>query len=228
MKRKSFPKAVETQVLIECRRRCALCFWINGDTAVKHGQIAHIDRNSQHVDANNAAFLCLRHHSEYDSRSRQAKGFTSAELQKCVDALHQALATPEFWLIMDKSHRTSRDPRKSGVSLAVYDRRLPIYKTAMQFVREVMSDLKPQIPAIQKFAGEIDEALFLFDVTIANYLTDLYQKALRLRAVALKQERGTWTDSLGEEELELSTWFSNQFQEVRNRFRPFLQINSGL
>lgn len=80
-RRKRPPSATETDVLIRSRRRCALCFGLSADLSVKHGQIAHIDRQRTNDDPDNLCYLCLAHHDEYDSKRSQAKNFTPAELR---------------------------------------------------------------------------------------------------------------------------------------------------
>jgi hypothetical protein len=78
--RKPIPPAVETQVLVDSRRRCCLCFHLDDDIGRKQGQIAHVDRNRKNHTESNLAFLCLPHHDEYDSRTSQSKGITKDEL----------------------------------------------------------------------------------------------------------------------------------------------------
>ena len=86
--RKKIQQGVETQVLIESRRRCCLCFHLNGKLdANNKGQIAHIDRNRANNSEPNLAYLCLEHHDEYDSRTSQSKGITPDELRHAKSAL---------------------------------------------------------------------------------------------------------------------------------------------
>src|SRR4051794_36014317 len=79
--------AVELEVVVACLRRCALCFGLNANLAIKDGQIAHADRDPQNNSPDNLVWLCLPHHAKYDSRSRQAKGFLVSELRHHRDAL---------------------------------------------------------------------------------------------------------------------------------------------
>jgi hypothetical protein len=73
--RKKAKQDVETEVLLKCARRCALCYYLNNDLREKVGQVAHIDQD--HAGS-----------SEY-SRTKEAgvrpsvrfKLDTSAELQ---------------------------------------------------------------------------------------------------------------------------------------------------
>lgn len=78
--RKPLPEAIETQILVSSRRRCCLCFHLDGDLSQKPGQIAHVDRDRSNHAESNLAFLCLPHHDQYDSRTSQSKGITKAEL----------------------------------------------------------------------------------------------------------------------------------------------------
>jgi len=79
--RKHIPKETETAVLVKCRRRCCLCFFLDNDTAVKKGQIAHIDHDPSNAAEDNLAFLCFDHHDEYDGKTSQSKGLTQEEVK---------------------------------------------------------------------------------------------------------------------------------------------------
>ena len=72
---------VETAVLINCGRRCALCVGLNNDHTVKNGQIAHIDRDSSNSSYDNLVFLCIPHHDDYDTVRRQSKNLKPDELR---------------------------------------------------------------------------------------------------------------------------------------------------
>ena len=73
------------------RRRCALCYKLKGDLTEKKGQIAHLDQNPANYAEGNLAWLCLEHHSEYDSRTSQHKNYTMPEVKKARDDLHAAI-----------------------------------------------------------------------------------------------------------------------------------------
>lgn len=83
--------SVEEQILTSSRRRCTLCFGLTRDTSLKRGQIAHVDRDPANNDPDNLVFLCLDHHAEYDSTSRQTKGLTPAELRVYRTSLYASI-----------------------------------------------------------------------------------------------------------------------------------------
>jgi hypothetical protein len=89
--RKPTPPEVELSVLEQSRRRCALCFHLNGDLREKHGQIAHLDQDRANYAEDNLAFLCMEHHSVYDSKTSQHKNYTIHEVKKARTILCEAI-----------------------------------------------------------------------------------------------------------------------------------------
>jgi hypothetical protein len=69
-----------------------MCFHLHGDLSVKAGQLAHIDRDPSNDAEANLAFLCLRHHDEYDTKPRQSKRWQPAELAEIKRWFQQAIA----------------------------------------------------------------------------------------------------------------------------------------
>jgi hypothetical protein len=88
MSRKTIDKDTITDLLFKCRRRCCLCYGLDGKKEMAGtGQIAHIDRDNQNNRSSNLAYLCLYHHAIYDSISKQSKGLTEGELSKYREEL---------------------------------------------------------------------------------------------------------------------------------------------
>lgn len=80
MARKPISKDTETDVLVQSRRRCCVCYALTRDTTIKRGQIAHIDKNASNNLPDNLAFLCLEHHDLYDTSTSQSKNLTAREV----------------------------------------------------------------------------------------------------------------------------------------------------
>ena len=55
---------------------------------MKKGQIAHLNHNAGNGAEDNLAWLCLDHHTEYDSTTRQHRNFTIGEIKKARSDLH--------------------------------------------------------------------------------------------------------------------------------------------
>lgn len=90
--RKKIPSAIVRDLLVKSRRRCCLCFGINGDAGEKSGQIAHLDGDSANNAEDNLAFLCFDHHNKYDSITSQGKGLDRLEVVHYRDELYRTLA----------------------------------------------------------------------------------------------------------------------------------------
>jgi hypothetical protein len=90
--RRKAPDGTEAAVLLKSKRRCCLCYGLSDDDSQTPGQLAHIDRDPCNSDESNLAFLCLKHHDEYDTRTSQSKGLTPDELRHYRDALYAHLA----------------------------------------------------------------------------------------------------------------------------------------
>jgi len=170
MSRKQWPSDVAEKILVDCKRMCAICFHLLGDPRLNmRGQIAHIDRNSENSTGENGAYLCKDHHDEYDIVSKQSKRLTPGELKLAVASLLeyvQAGGLPTAPNIPTRSSKSRR--RDVRISIDLYDRRLAIYSRTVQFLREVAKDLKPTFPVILQFSRDTEEALFLFDESIAS------------------------------------------------------------
>lgn len=99
MTRKSIPGSVESAILRECARRCALCYGLNDDLGQKQGQIAHVNHDASDGRSENLVFLCLPHHDEYDTVRRQTKSITQAEVLAYKEGLAAAVASGEHRLV---------------------------------------------------------------------------------------------------------------------------------
>jgi hypothetical protein len=90
-RKKTFPD-VETAVLAKSARRCTLCFHLKGDLTEKHGQIAHLDDDRTNRKEDNLAWMCLDHHSLYDSKTKQHKNYTIHEVKAARTKLYDLVA----------------------------------------------------------------------------------------------------------------------------------------
>lgn len=95
--RPKIPKSIQTDILIESKRRCCICYGLNRDLNIQKGQIAHVDHNRDNNDPMNLVFLCLKHHDEYDSKSSQSKSFLDSEIR------HYKSELSNYWSIPEKS-----------------------------------------------------------------------------------------------------------------------------
>lgn len=226
LSRVSWPKEVEKEVLLECRRICALCYGLDGITTSCDGHLAHIDHNPSNSSKENGAFLCVRHHEDYDRPRVLTKGLTEGELREYQRRLVEDVKANRLpvWTAANV-----RKTRGKGVSLELHEKRLPVYQTTMAFIREMCSGMYQddgfKVP--MQFAAETELALFLYDDRIANYLAELYRRAIRLRSLQMKIKHDPGrAHEWSHEDMQLMVWFTDQFEETRARFAPFLRLRS--
>jgi hypothetical protein len=111
--RKHVSAPTQAAVLAECRRRCAICFGLDGDLTRKKGQIAHLDHDPTNSDERNLVFLCFDHHDEYDSTTRQSKNLTVIEVARYLDELKKALTARWDTIVADAAAQTDPEKRSS-------------------------------------------------------------------------------------------------------------------
>ena len=124
--RKLIPQQVVASILIESRRRCCFCFFWDGDLTQKEGQITHVDRDHENNAQENLAFLCLKHHNEYDRKQLQAKNYTPEELQHAKKQLvehmtHSGRSIAVVTLELNRSFDTFSDHDQDSVLSLVRD-----------------------------------------------------------------------------------------------------------
>ncbi len=113
--RQSATKSTEAQVLLDCKRRCCLCYYLGGDKSPRKGQVAHLNRERSDSRPDNLVFLCFEHHDEYDSQTSQSKNLTPLEVRHYRDLLRNELwteaSTSAQYLEHDEEQRFSRSQK---------------------------------------------------------------------------------------------------------------------
>ena len=82
---------VQTQVAVASRRRCCLCYYIGGIKDERKGQLSHIGKDPSRSTFDDAVWLCLEHHDEYDGKTSQSKGLMEKEVRHYRDELYAEL-----------------------------------------------------------------------------------------------------------------------------------------
>lgn len=95
--RKKVPTQTEIDLFLKSKRRCCICYYLDNDLREKQGQVAHLDQNRNNNKFDNLAFLCLPHHDKYDTKTRQSKNYTEAEVKTYRKLLY------EYWEEQNKN-----------------------------------------------------------------------------------------------------------------------------
>ncbi len=118
-RRAHVPSEVETSVLVQSARRCAICFALGGDGGEKRGQVAHLDRDPTNWAEENLAFLCQDHHSLFDSTTSQHKNYTIAEVKAYRTKLYSAISSGEHRAPVAEERAVTRSSLERARLLAV-------------------------------------------------------------------------------------------------------------
>jgi len=230
MPRKRILSNTIDEVLLQSRRRCAICFGYNSDTRLKPGQVAHIDRDNTNAALENLVFLCLVHHDQYDSKTSQSKGITLGEVKHFRDELYKYIQKEHNIAWADYPMRdSSKDSERTFLSTELYDRKIQAYRTVRKFLGVVFAEGTVTTQQLLSFANDTDEVIFLFDRELAEYLKRLYKKAARLSATDKRLANqylpiGEERSKLAEENAEILMWLTDQFDVVRDHFYKHIAL----
>lgn len=230
MARKKISAEIAARVLIACRRRCALCFGLEGRAGVRNGQIAHVDRDNQNNKFENLVWLCLRHHEYYDRQPLQSRQVDERELIAHRSELWEYLkALPMAWVDADRKPR--RQAPQRVLSLDVYDRKVGIYRAVYELIRIAVQNATVELPELFAFYAATDEALFMFGKDVEDYLQNLQEKALLLRLTHLHMSHPSFGTRPNEDRpktikdnADLLVWFSEQPAVLRQLFSRYIRL----
>ncbi len=147
--RPSLPLPTERAILIKSRRRCCLCFWLEGIDEVQRGQIAHLDHDRSNNKEDNLCFLCTKeHHDDYDSKRSQSKGLQKGEVKHYRDELYKEMELRFYALEVERKLRIAKQLIRelAHEGLLLRSNSNPTKKQAIAWVEKA-------VPIIKKFAG---------------------------------------------------------------------------
>lgn len=99
----------------------------------------------------------------------------------------------------------------------LFDRRIAIYDSLMELIRlSIRNDEQLNIDALNKFKADTNQAFFLFDRDVREYLDSVHKKAIELRKRQIKSE----------DDSDILEWFSMQFDESQEKFAKYLMLKS--
>lgn len=114
----------------------------------------------------------------------------------------------------------------------LYERRLPVYKSVMQFIAKANIKAILDINDCLLLLNETNEASFLFRKEVKNYIDILYEKGLELHKtydmlehLREKDDRDEEYKKYCDENYDLIMWFSTQFNESEKIFSKYLRID---
>jgi len=155
--RPSIPLPAARAVLIKSRRRCCLCFWLEGIDEVQRGQIAHLDGDRTNNNEDNLCFLCAKeHHDDYDSGRSQSKGLQKGEVKHYRNELYKEMELRFYALEVERKLRLAKQAiRKTAhAGLILRAQETPSREEAERWRAEAT-------PLVKRFAGDPAEFDFV-------------------------------------------------------------------
>ena len=128
----------------------------------------------------------------------------------------------------EKSERTKPQNRVQ-LSPEVYDRKIAVYRTANNFLVLALSNGTVTSEQLLKFTVDTNEALFIFNREVADYLHTIFIKVVSLYSTHKRLENsrlpvGEERSRLAEENSELLIWLSDQFEVMRTLFHKYISL----
>jgi hypothetical protein len=127
-----------------------------------------------------------------------------------------------------QQHRTAR----SKLKLDLYERRFRVYRGVMNLLGAVVRNGATSHDDLAKFYVETDEKRFLLDDSLCAYLTEIREKAVKLRSVGMlidsRQIAEERRSQAIEKDTELLQWFETQIEQVAQRFMKYLGFKKNL
>jgi hypothetical protein len=117
--------------------------------------------------------------------------------------------------------------KQAQVDAARFDNRLRLYRDVVQFLSVLSRDGDFSRQALQEFRFRIQESVFLFDQTIADYLEKLHNQASRLRMTneqlkSMSLPIGDERDRVTVENSKQLIWLADQLPQLNKLFEPYL------
>jgi hypothetical protein len=187
--RSPIPIPTERAVLIKSRRRCCLCFWLEGIDKVQQGQIAHLDHDRTNNNEDNLCFLCTKeHHDDYDSRRSQSKGLKKGEVKYYRNELYKEMELRFYSLEVERKLRLAKQAIRKTAHAGL------ILRAKEALSREEAEKWRAEaVPLVKRFAGDPAEFDFIHCTegagekdltTISGIRAYLYIHANHLKALA--------------------------------------------
>lgn len=134
-------------------------------------------------------------------------------------------------LTLNNSNSQKSEPRERShpLDFEVYEKKIEVYRSTRKFIASVLIEGTITAEKLAEFSQNTDEALFLFDKRVADYLQELYKKAVKLylsnrRISSSLLPIGEERSKLSEENSDLLMWFTEQLEVVRNLFYEYISL----
>jgi hypothetical protein len=120
--------------------------------------------------------------------------------------------------------KTNRD----RVRLNLYDKRFKVFRGLMDLLAHIMREGNVTDEALYKFNADTNEARFIFDKEIPDYLQTIYEKAVDIQTKNSELHEPNPQEEkraqLAREVAEIKKWMYRQFKVSREMFGKYLKF----
>lgn len=145
----------------------------------------------------------------------------------------QALLTPLIAVIATYIAYQQLRANRQKVTLDRYDRRLAVYDEVLRFLRSVLRKGYPTYDELLNFRVSVAQADFLFGDDIIQMIDEMYRRGDQLatwekqcKLFTSGQPPQGYDHFFVTEAMRVERkWFTDQFDEARRKFRPYLDVS---
>jgi len=120
--------------------------------------------------------------------------------------------------------KTNRD----RVRLNLYDKRFKVFRGLMDLLAHIMREGNVTDEALYKFNADTNEARFIFDKEIQDYLQSIYEKAVDIQTKNSERQEPNLQEEkraqLARDVGEIKKWMNKQFEVSRELFGKYLKF----
>lgn len=116
---------------------------------------------------------------------------------------------------------------KEKFKLDLFEKRFAVYKGMQIFLTHVMIEAKVDLQKFFEFRGATQDAVFLFENDIPDFIKQIDKKALELKTVSDERRdlpKGKEKSRLARQERELLEWLNDQLPRLKEAFSPYLKF----
>lgn len=118
---------------------------------------------------------------------------------------------------------------KERFKLDLFEKRFAVYKAAQKLLSIILRDAKIELNNIFDYQRDRQDAVFLFDQKIVDYLDVLYRKALTLQTTREEYKPlpvGTERKKLVKEESKVLRELLDELPKLKDVFSPYLKFKT--
>jgi hypothetical protein len=113
----------------------------------------------------------------------------------------------------------------------LYDRRFAVYTALLDLCGALLREGKFDNPSYSAWLKASNQGHFLFDEELNRYFSEVTEKVQAYRKIEremqkqkVKDDEARW-EELSNKDIELNSWFENQFNVAREKFSRFLTLD---